>query len=749
MQTRLAVRFWRHRRATVWPAATILMLMGLLLAATAMTLAAPVAAPPGPDSPDEPDCCTTPIVKPPAITCQEVMLNGVDTSDPQNALEVFPQQGNLQWQILVRNPEDTTPLNNVEVRAYHDGVHDASISITCRDRRLSEGESTICDGIGPIQPVTDLFDYQFIASGEPEHDRDNPVTHRSDACRSHYRVSSCEVAIEQYTNGADADEPCGEPLVLGEEVTWRFVISNIGEADLWNLRVTDNKLGAICSGAFLASGRSFECIANGRAEAGQFSNLSRVVANCGEDSPLEVTATDPCHYYTCPFDIEKGTNGFDADLPADAPTIPAGDMVTWSYAVNNISGFTLRDVVIRDDEEGEICRFASMGPGEMQVCTEDSVAGEEYAVGPPYDNLATVTGYNDRCNVICRDEDPSHYASSLPVEAEIVKNGLPWRYSVTNSGDMTLTNVEMDPSDGLTGPFFPCDDLTIRGPLLAVDERWCYRAEAAPTRAGYGREQRVAAETVEGAIPVSDRLPLLPYDDLTLSVFVDGEPVTPGVPLDPDGGGSTTWRYVALNNGTVPLTDVEFYHTAMSRVPNFAARCSFAELPAGGTKECTISEGMTAGIFPIVGSVQAFGLVDGEQEAFAQDVVVEFTQPGRIGGRIFHDLRPANNVRDPLERGVRDVRVELLNAAGAAVDEVMSGPDGAYLLQAAPGTYSVRFTAPGSVWCLKHAHANHCMDSDVNAAGETDQFDLAPGASVMCLDAGLGTPQSYLPLVER
>jgi hypothetical protein len=385
----------------------------------------------------------------------------------------------------------------------------------------------------------------------------------------------------------------------------------------------------------------------------------------------------------------------------------------------------------------------------MRVCTEDSVSGEEYAGGTPYENLATVIGYNDRCNVICRDEDPSHYASSLPVEAEIVKNGLPWQYTVTNSGDMTLASVEMDPSDGLTGPFFPCDDLTIRGPLLAVDESWCYRAEAAPTRAGYGREQRVSAETLEGAIPVSDRLPLLPYDNLTLSVFVDGELVTPGVPVDPAGGGSTTWRYVAMNNGTVPLTDVEFYHTVMSGDPNLTPRCSFAELPAGGTKECTINEGVTAELRPTVGSVQAFGLVEGEQEALAQDVVVEFAQPGRIGGHIFHDLRPANNMRDPLERGVGGVKVELLDEAGAPVVEVRSGPDGAYLLQATPGTYSVRFTADDSIWCLKHAHANPCMDSDVNAAGETDQFDLAPGESLMCLDAGLGTPQSYLPLIER
>jgi len=48
------------------------------------------------------------------------------------------------------------------------------------------------------------------------------------------------------------------------------------------------------------------------------------------------------------IDIEKATNGFDADTPS-GPSILVGGLVTWTYVVTNVGDVDLTDIVVTDD----------------------------------------------------------------------------------------------------------------------------------------------------------------------------------------------------------------------------------------------------------------------------------------------------------------------------------------------------------------------------------------------------------------
>jgi hypothetical protein len=112
------------------------------------------------------------------------------------------------------------------------------------------------------------------------------------------------------------------------------------------------------------------------------------------------------------IDIEKSTNGEDADTPT-GPYIPLGDAVEWIYTVTNTGNVPLDNIVVTDDLLGTIggCPSTSLESGESMDCTTP-------------DGVATLGQYVNESDVIGRyitdfpatgdgvdvtDEDPSHY----------------------------------------------------------------------------------------------------------------------------------------------------------------------------------------------------------------------------------------------------------------------------------------------------------------------------------------------------
>jgi len=108
-------------------------------------------------------------------------------------------------------------------------------------------------------------------------------------------------------------------------------------------------------------------------------------------------------------DIEKATNGHDADTKAEAVHLTVDDAVMWSYVVTNTGDEQIDDVAVTDDKEGAVtCPKTSLAAGESMTCTPKTGTA---AVGN-YENTATATATGHTSGTSVMDADPSHYIVS-------------------------------------------------------------------------------------------------------------------------------------------------------------------------------------------------------------------------------------------------------------------------------------------------------------------------------------------------
>ena len=141
------------------------------------------------------------------------------------------------------------------------------------------------------------------------------------------------ITLEKQTNGVDgdrADDPMLPTIEPGGLVTWTYVVQNTSEVKLRDITVLDDQgVMVTCPQDTLEPHRSMTCMATGLAENLSATTATTVAGPCGptyeniatvtgryEDKT--VTASDPSHYCNPPLnpaiDIEKATNGYDADV---------------------------------------------------------------------------------------------------------------------------------------------------------------------------------------------------------------------------------------------------------------------------------------------------------------------------------------------------------------------------------------------------------------------------------------------------
>ena len=289
----------------------------------------------------------------------------------------------------------------------------------------------------------------------------------TDSDPSHYYGALPSIDIEKATNGEDADTPTGPVIPVGDPVFWTYVVTNDGNVFLTDVTVTDDQgVVVTCPATTLDVGESMTCTgATGVAVAGQYANTGSVTGT----PPIgpDVTDSDPSHYFGAlpspSIDIEKATNGEDADTPT-GPVIPVGDPVFWTYVVTNDGNVFLTDVTVTDDQGVVVtCPATTLAVGESMTCT----GATGVAVAGQYANTGSVTG-TPPTGPDVSDSDPSHYFGALPspsIDIEKATNGedadtptgpvIPvgdpvfWTYVVTNDGNVFLTDVTVTDDQGV------------------------------------------------------------------------------------------------------------------------------------------------------------------------------------------------------------------------------------------------------------------------------------------------------------
>src|SRR5690606_34491924 len=227
---------------------------------------------------------------------------------------------------------------------------------------------------------------------------------------------------------------------------------------LTNITVTDDQgVQVSCPASELDPDASMTCTGNGTAQLGQYANIGTVIGTSVLDESVQVTDSDPSHYFgvKAAITIKKYTNGVDADLPVDAPEVEPGSTVNWTYVVQNTGNITLTNVTVTDNEEGPICEIQSLAPEASDNCEKTGIAGHGL-----YANIATVVGTPAAAGLPnVTDDDPSHYYGRITPSIALKKytNGhdadeapgpivepgstVTWTYVVQNTGNIALTNV--------------------------------------------------------------------------------------------------------------------------------------------------------------------------------------------------------------------------------------------------------------------------------------------------------------------
>jgi len=144
----------------------------------------------------------------------------------------------------------------------------------------------------------------------------------------------------------------------------------------------------------------------------------------GDGVPLGTVPTDTtgalmfddlCHILGPAIDIEKLTNGQDADNGSD-PKIPVGGQVTWDYVVTNTGDVDLDNINVVDDDPaiGRVCQLTL--PAGMSLASKvlgTAVAGRYTNVGSVTANFTAPGG-----TISVGDSDPSHYVGQADDPAD-------------------------------------------------------------------------------------------------------------------------------------------------------------------------------------------------------------------------------------------------------------------------------------------------------------------------------------------
>ena len=546
----------------------------------------------------------------PAIT----LVKSTNGQDADSAPGPYILVGNaVNWKYVVSNTGNVA-LSDVTIKDDNGTPGDPADDVTvCTIAVLDVGTQSTCNLSGTAAVG------QYANLGTATASPPNSLPQVSDTDTSHYFGANPALSLVKKTNGQDANEPPGPNIVVGKEVSWTYEVSNTGNVTLSNISVLDDQgVDVSCPGDSLPSGEGMICTASGTAVIGQYANTGTATGTPPEGLP-EVSDSDPSHYtgISPNLTIVKKTNDEDANSPP-GPYIPVGDAVTWTYDVSNAGDVVLTDITVTDDkgtpdntvDDVTVCTLPSLAVDETQQCF---LAGT--AVAGQYENIGSVTGVTQESTPV-DDYDLSHYFGAQPeislqkkTNAEdadaapgpyiLVGDSITWTYEVSNTGNVSLSNVTVEDDNGTASD--PSDDITvcIINYLVANTTQICTRTgTAAPGQ--YGNVGSVTGNPPVGLQPVGDSdashyfgaQPDLGLEKRTNGQDADAAP-GPYVLV----GEMVDWSYEVSNLGNVALSNVTVIDdsgTPLDDTDDYTV-CTISSLAVGVSETCFYSATAAAG----------------------------------------------------------------------------------------------------------------------------------------------------------
>ena len=388
---------------------------------------------------------------------------------------------------------------------------------------------------------------------------------------------------------------------VGDVITYTFTVENTGNVTLTNVKIDDARLGI----SDLAVDPS--TLAPG--ESGTATATYTITQDDIDDGEVENTATatgeDPNDDPVTDEDDETVTAEQVPSISLVKSALPStysevGDEITYTFTVTNGGNVTLTDVSVFDNKLFIIGTIASMAPGDSAALSATYTVTQVDIDAGKIENTAVATGKPPVGDPVTDDDDETVTAVQDPA-ITLTKTALPqtfseageaivYTFTVTNTGNVTLTNVTLTEdlftgSGTLPDPVFESSTESSAPGTLLPGESATYTATYTITQDDMDTDQVDNTATATGKPPVGEDVSAT--DDET--VTADQNPaIALTKTADPqtfnEEGDVINYTFTVENTGNVTLYNVTIDDPTVTVVGG-----PIAELAVGATDSTTFT----------------------------------------------------------------------------------------------------------------------------------------------------------------
>ncbi len=208
------------------------------------------------------------------------------------------------------DPNKDSDINPMNAKSDKISLKDKNITnidlglIVCGDgsNSITNNNSSYCTGPGCNTPVTSGDNTKHVIN-DTKNDNEPP------------QVKIAKIDIEKHTNKQDADtKEQAVPLIDGDSITWEYIVANIGDDAIDNIKVVDDKEGTItCPKTSLAPATRMICTKKGSAKYEEYKNTATVTGKARSTGVIVKDQDSSCYrtryIIGSHFWIDKNKNG--------------------------------------------------------------------------------------------------------------------------------------------------------------------------------------------------------------------------------------------------------------------------------------------------------------------------------------------------------------------------------------------------------------------------------------------------------
>ncbi|QND54986.1 DUF11 domain-containing protein (plasmid) [Phyllobacterium sp. 628] len=485
----------------------------------------------------------------------------------------------IAYSFRVQNTGNTTLITLV--------INDAKLDApgaTCAQTTLAPGAVTTCTGTHTItQAEVDAGTSNNTASATTTGPDGSPVNSGTSTVNTPL-TRSASMTVNKVAGTATG-------ATAGSTIPYTFTVKNTGNVTLTGVVINDAKLdaAATCAATTLVPNASTTCtgthtITQAEVNAGTSNNS----ATASGTPPTGGAITSPPSTTATPL---ASAPALTIDKAAGTPTSnAAGGTIAYTFTVKNTGNVTLTSVGINDAKLSSpaTCPATTLQPGDSTICTGSHTITQAEVDAGTADNSATANGTPPTGPKAISTPDGTATPLTRSSSIAIAKSaGAPtgntpgstiaYSFTVTNTGNVTLTNIAVNDSKL---PAAPVCTVTTLAPGANTTCTGTYALTQADINAG----QVANSATSTGTSPTG---PVTSTPSTTTTPITQSKSITidkvAGTPTGNTAGSTIPYTFTVKNTGNVTLTTIAITDAKLDA----AAVCAATTLAPNASTTCT------------------------------------------------------------------------------------------------------------------------------------------------------------------